>query len=818
MKLDKTRYMSTYSDYEPRFNSIFSFKPLFRAWQAIINDGSEGAKQVYSELLQKVSKHPELMHPITDDAVFERHAELIDQIMTTVFPITLNDKENFYAVSLPFNYKLIYSSSLFRQWFTDAEGKFVESPDPGTKDRMLTQKYNGAYQLILDRLFNIKVEGTATSTHPYICPDSGLQRFMELELDTRFIDVVPTAPLPDLPTNIADCCVRIQDICNMNEIRKLLPLESFQFQGLVIANIRDVTEREVINKIKNSLLSIQSFADKDVFIELQQQIRNLMGVDGVHTALKPFFMVNKHLVLSEMITSGGSTKHDDSISYEKKFETYKHVVAAFKEQPRILLVNEIDAQSMVRYPFLNMLHERGFRSAVICPLFSENGMLGVLILATFQPGMLTAEHVARIEPTVSLFTLALQKSQESLDHQVDKVIKEQFTAVQDAVEWKFTEAALNYLTKKGQGEDTKIEAIHFEQVYPLYGAIDIRNSSVERNNAIQLDMLEQLAMACKIVEHAKSISPFPLLDEVQFRLERYTHSVANILFAEEELAIHHFLIDELVQLFSHLKLIMPGLAKGIDEYMQSIDSPVKMIYHHRRHYEESITKINNEVAKLIDAEQRSAQEIYPHYFERFVTDGLDFNIYIGQSISPGRPFDSFYLKNLKIWQLTTLVKAAQLAHKLQQELALPLQTTQLILAHSQPISISFRTAERKFDVDGAYNIRYEIIKKRIDKVHIRNTHERLTKPGTISIVYSQPREAEEYTAYIEYLQGKGLLKDEIERYDLEELQGVIGLRGLRVTVNTDMPEPTIKTGALKSAFSEVSVDKTETLTSLPNPL
>ena len=86
------------------------------------------------------------------------------------------------------------------------------------------------------------------------------------------------------------------------------------------------------------------------------------------------------------------------------------------------------------------------------------------------------------------------------------------------------------------------------------------------------------------------------------------------------------------------------------------------------------------------------------------------------------PFDSFYLKNLKIWQLVTLIKAAQLASSLQEQLPLRLQTTQLILAHSQPISISFRAAERKFDVDGAYNMRYEIVKKRIDKVHIRDTH------------------------------------------------------------------------------------------------
>lgn len=799
MKTDKTRYMSTQQPQEAQFNSVFSFRPLIRAWETIIKDGrNEGTKQVYADLLQQVNSHPELLEPVLDYKIFEKHAELIDRMMTTVFPVTLSDKHDLFAVGLPFKYKVIYASSFFREMFMGEDGQYIQIPTMETGEQLLSQKFCGAYQLILDRLFKVKVNGTITSIHPFKCPDSGLDRYMELELDTRFIDVVPLMPLPELPETMSQACMRVTDICNFDNLQQLLPLEKFQFQGMVIVRIKEVTEREVINKIKNSLLHIHSFADKEVFLELQRQIQNLLGVDGVHTAIKPFFKVNNHLVLSEMVTSGGATKHDENIPQEKKIAGYKQIVAWFKHQPQILRVDEINDESIYRYPFLQMLYERGFKNAIICPMFSEEGeLLGILVLATFQPGILTAEHVARIEPTVPLFMLALQKSQENLDHQVDKVIKEQFTAVQDAVEWRFTEAALKYLTERGQGLQTKIELIHFEQVFPLYGAIDIRNSSVERNNAIQLDMLEQLALAQKIVEHAKSISSFPLLDEIKFRLERYTHSVTNILFAEEELAIHHFLIDEMVQLFKHLQMIMPDLAAEVNEYLESIDSPVKMIYHHRRDYEDSITKINNEVAKLVDAEQRAAQEIYPHYFERFVTDGLDFNIYIGQSISPDKPFDSFYLKNLKIWQLSTLVKAAQLTHKLQQELPLPLETTQLILAHSHPISISFRTAERKFDVDGAYNIRYEIIKKRIDKVHIKDSHERLTKPGTISIVYSQPREAEEYTAYIEYLQDKGLLKEEIERYDLEELQGVVGLRGLRVTVNTEVAEPTVKTGTLK---------------------
>jgi len=151
---------------------------------------------------------------------------------------------------------------------------------------------------------------------------------------------------------------------------------------------------------------------------------------------------------------------------------------------------------------------------------------------------------------------------------------------------------------------------------------------------------------------------------------------------------------------------------------------------------------------------------------------------------------------MKLWHLSTLAKAAQMAKKLEEKLSLPLQTTQLILAHSNPISISFRPAERKFDVDGAYNIRYEIIKKRIDKVRIKDTNERLTQPGKIAIVFSQPKEASEYREYVEFLKKEGFLTGELERFDLEELQGVSGLKALRISVNMEPvnQEPVIREG------------------------
>jgi hypothetical protein len=319
--------------------------------------------------------------------------------------------------------------------------------------------------------------------------------------------------------------------------------------------------------------------------------------------------------------------------------------------------------------------------------------------------------------------------------------------------------------------------------------MDIRNSSTERSHAIQLDMIEQLELASKVVKKAQADMPFPLLQEIEFKIDKFIASASDVLQSDEELSIHDFMQGQVVSIFNHLHSTQASVKNEVEHYFASLDPQLGMLYHHRKEYEQSISKINDTLARFIDKEQASAQKVYPHYFERYVTDGIEFNIYMGQSVTPRKKFDEIYLRNMRMWQLTVLAKAAKVSNKLLEELSHPLRTTQLILAHSQPLSISFRTEERKFDVDGAYNIRYEIVKKRIDKVRIKETNERLTQPGKIAIVYTQAKDATEYMEYIEFLQNQKLLKPGVERFDLEELQGVIGLKALRVDINYD-PEST----------------------------
>ena len=73
----------------------------------------------------------------------------------------------------------------------------------------------------------------------------------------------------------------------------------------------------------------------------------------------------------------------------------------------------------------------------------------------------------------------------------------------------------------------------------------------------------------------------------------------------------------------------------------------------------------------------------------------------------------------------------------------------------------------------------------IDKATIKGSTERLTQPGMMAIVYSQAREAEEYREYLDFLRAEGHLTGAMEELELEDLQGVQGLRALRVQVALD---------------------------------
>lgn len=188
------------------------------------------------------------------------------------------------------------------------------------------------------------------------------------------------------------------------------------------------------------------------------------------------------------------------------------------------------------------------------------------------------------------------------------------------------------------------------------------------------------------------------------------------------------------------------------------------------------------MAHILDKKQVDAQKMYPHYFERFKTDGVEHNMYIGEAITKEESFNPIYLYNLRLWQLQVMCEMENEYYQIQPDFPVKLDVASMILVFNQPLSISFRMDEKQFDVDGTYNARYEIVKKRVDKAFIKGTKERITQKGKISIIYSQKQDEIEYLRYVKFLQSKNYLDTDVEILELQDLQAVTGLKAIRVSI------------------------------------
>ncbi|MCZ6701965.1 MAG: GAF domain-containing protein, partial [Ignavibacteria bacterium] len=455
--------------------------------------------------------------------------------------------------------------------------------------------------------------------------------------------------------------------------------------------------------------------------------------------------------------------------------------AAFSDKNPIIIddLTKIENKTIVEEEII----KQGILNIIIAPLYYQDELVGILELGSPNKGDLNSLVIKKLKEVLSLFSIAVSRNIEEMQNKIQALIKEECTAIHPTVEWRFKNAAFKLLHQKENDPGSTMEEIVFENLYPLYGLSDIRNSSIHRNEAIQSDLIEHLTLVDKILTLSHNKKPLPILDELRFRTNKHIDSLSKGLNSGDELTIINFLQDEIESAFTHIQNFDPSIVELINEYNSNIDNESKLLYNKRKDYEESVSRINEVVGSYLDEAQLEAQDMYPHYFEKYKTDGVEHSIYIGQSLVNNQQFSPMYLKNLRIWQLIVLCGIARETEKLKSQLKVKLDLTHLVLVQNNPLSIRFRYDEKKFDVDGTYNVRYEIMKKRIDKAIVKNTRERLTTPGKISIVYSQSSEALEYKRYFEYLKSKNFITGETEELELEPLQGVQGLKALRIKVN-----------------------------------
>jgi GAF domain-containing protein len=771
------------------FRCELSLAPLIRFWTQLSSYHEFGRGPIPGLVREKAREAPELAGVIDDLSVIGTHQTFVDLMMTALFPPAFWEQE-YGAALFPLQLRAFYATPPFRHSLMNADGTlqgvatFVQkrSVDPNlSAERLLL-----AYELILERIYGIEL-GADVPVMMFTTADSvtGLDQHFRLQFDWRFVDVEIVGPKPVLPEAVRQRLEagRIEG----EALRDLLPPERFVLRGFMIVKAVDVTDQEVLSSLKRDLIDKDSIVSSSHFQGLQAKLRTFFRRPDLRLGLAAV-EGDRVLVLNDASSHEQACIFADSAHHttaEFTGSVYERAVI----QDRPLVIEDLAAYPG-RTPVEEELIQSGVRTFICAPLHYQDRVIGTMELVSDHVGDLNATHLPKLQEVLPLFSMAVQRSVEELNSRIQTVINEQCTAIHPAVEWRFRKAVLNAFERQRGSATmvTELEAIVFEGVYPLFGLADIRGSSTQRGRAIQADLLQQLRLARAVIQSASETRPGPALDELAFRIDSRAAQIERGLNSSDEIGVIAFLRTEVEGLLDHLGTFGDGVRERIAAYRAGLDPRVGTVYHRRRMFEESVTAIAESISSYLEMEQQAAQGMFPHYFEKQKTDGVDYQIYVGAALLENGRVDPLCLKNLRLWQLMITCGMAARAHQLRDHLPIPLETTHLILVQHAPLSIRFRFDEKRFDVDGAYDIRYEIVKKRIDKALVQGTTERVTQPGKVALIYSQPGEALEYRAYIEYLQSLGYLTDGVEQLDLEELQGVQGLRALRVQVALDNPK------------------------------
>ncbi|QKZ14974.1 GAF domain-containing protein [Spirosoma sp. KUDC1026] len=747
-----------------------SFQPFIHYLKK--NRPEAGSSRLMSDLvdylINRLMPFPDFSQTDSPPADAERLKEIFELIAFSILPMTRVQADIAYAFGLPDPIHILHRSPAFERMVRDSPDLLREiKADIDPVDHL-----RFGYRQILEKAYHVQGFGNDTAFFTFQKRVDGLTKFYRTHIDTTFITLHWEGELPPLQEAWVNFAWGLRQ--TVDDLPTSLPLEHFTGEGFGFFWIEDVTESETIQQLREVFTHLQSDTEPIVYSRFESGLRNYLFQPDLQVGLFPLVQINDHLVHAPDFTRRSIFfKHAGE---RLEFETLQRLKPCMGKKPLPIIV-----PSLADIPADGMPIDRphNIQSFILYPIIAGDNILGVLEIGSPHANALNEQTEYKLEAIVPLVRELLLYQRNQFMGRIQATIRNQFTSLQPAVEWKFYEAAWSYL----RDNEKQLPAIHFPDVFPLYGAIDIRNSSSERNNAIQQDLVQQLAAVDALLAIQDQAGDPSQSDPLRQDVRQWQHQVANGLSPDADADLTYFLTQEVSTYLQRIQVPRPVLREKVQAYFTQLDPTSGLFTEHLQAFEQSHAWLNATLEEYLDSQQKNLQAIYPNYFEKFRTDGMEYTLYAGQSIAPQKPFSEEDLQHLRRWQLVSMVEMAQLSHRIQPHLSLPLRTTQLILVHKRPVTIGFRRNERRFDVEGSYSIRYEVIKKRIDKASIKGSTERLTKPDTIALVYANKRELADYLPIIDELQQTGRLGTALEYLDLEPLQGITRLKAVRLAIN-----------------------------------
>jgi hypothetical protein len=254
------------------FTCQLSLAPLIAFWQRAIST-EHPIKGALARIVQEqLRQAPELFEPITDYTIIDRHRELIDMLMTVVFP-RASWEQVYAAAMIPFHMQRVYATPSFE--------RLGMADDDGTlRGRMSTDvqtlahvKILHAYTVILQKVYGIELDFEYPFIFTTTDPHTGLDRHFKPNMDGRFVEIKTVGEVPQLTDKARQHLMA--NLANPYILMELLPPDRFVFAGFTVLTAEDVTDQEVLSSLKRDLIEKESIISNTRFRGLQDKLRTL---------------------------------------------------------------------------------------------------------------------------------------------------------------------------------------------------------------------------------------------------------------------------------------------------------------------------------------------------------------------------------------------------------------------------------------------------------------------------------------------------------------------------------------------------------------
>lgn len=736
------------------------------------NDRLEYRVNYAESLIERTKNFQELKDGFQDISLLDKHEDLIRLLLADLFPTGLTHNE-IKAASIPLSNITFNYTERFKGILKDA-GKDFEIELRNINDN---EFYVFCCCLILQSYFKKDIKSTIPFYYD-IPNKQGIMKHYKITVNSDFTEIFPTedAKIPD--DDILD--MLLENLDDFHLWKKYFPSQSWILKGFTIISLVDCTSEVALSDLKSSMIEIdpENLNPNENLTEIFKSYFDVGDLNfGLMTFNKKEQKLDKLPIYESLLTNHILDFWINTFDEETRKATFNNL--SHNSKPIVVSnVNNLD-ENIKQLPSFKILKDNNVNSFMVIPIMKDGDLLAIMEFTSPLAGSFNGLKLKKLEFFTDMILFSLSRFYFEKNYQIEAIIQREYTSIHDSVVWKFRNEAEKYFTASLGKKIYTLKQIAFKNLTPLFGVSDIRSSSEKRFNLMLLDLNQQIEWLIDILTLTNSDS-----ENFALALDVFENELNNEIKADTEQRFQRLLREE-IHPFLQGKLEVRSsreVKAKITDYFSQILAQTDLFYNHRKKLDDSITLLNRKLADMLDENQIKAQQIFPHYYERFKSDGVEHNLYIGTTIAPDLHYTSKVVHRLRYWQLKTICKIELEFQTFKKDLPVSLDIASLIFVYNEKIDIRFRMDEKRFDVDGAYNSYYEIIKKRLDKAHVKDSSERITAPGKITIVYFGMENQKEYLEYISKLQKKNILQPQVEFLKVEDLQGITGLLALRVSI------------------------------------